>query len=148
MRAQDFIDAARSLKGARWRHRGRRAPSPTDKGVIDCIGVLALSFQLGGGEFKDAKDYGREPHDDRLREELTERFGKPLPASQVQPGDILLMRFGAGEPSHVGIVANHPDGGLSVIHSRQIHGVIEQSLTGPIKLMMIEVFRPTWDEAA
>lgn len=111
---------------------------------MDCIGLLALSFVACGSTFEDERGYGREPWDDRLRSGLVRRFGYSLHASHAQPGDIALIRWGAAEPSHVGIVGDHPDGGLTLIHVHTLLGWAEQSLSGGISEAVIEVYRPTW----
>src|SRR5690606_8458951 len=105
-----FIAAARKLKGARWRHRGRKP------WAVDCLGLVVLAAREAGLKTEDApRLYGRDPWDDQLRSGLRIRFGDPFPASEAQPGDIALIRWGKGEPSHVAIVADHPEGGLSLI---------------------------------
>lgn len=133
-----FVNAARSLVGAKWRHRGRQPHA------VDCIGLLVVSGRLAGLYVEDEKGYGREPWEDRLRKGLARRFGPELPPSSAQAGDVALIRWAKGEPSHTGIIANHPDGGLSLIHAHILCGVIEQSLSGELRSSVIAVFRPTW----
>jgi cell wall-associated NlpC family hydrolase len=134
-----FVTAARSLRGTRWRHRGRKP------WAVDCVGLVALAGAKSGLPGEDVRGYGREPWEDSLRSGCRERWGAPLPVDQAQPGDVALVRWGAGEPSHMGIVARHPDGHLSVIHSHNLHGVIEQSLVGRLRQVVFEVYRP-WVE--
>lgn len=138
-----FIDAGRALVGkARWRHRGRKP------WAVDCIGLLVLSARAAGvgerwrvGEADDIP-YGREPWDDGLRQALQGRFGAPLLPAEAKPGDIALIRWRAGEPSHVAIVADHPDGGLSMIHAHSLSGVCEHRIAGPFAEYIVEVYRP------
>lgn len=134
-----FVAAARSLLGARWRHLGRKP------WAVDCIGLLALSAQGAGLAFKDARDYGREPWDGRLGRELADRFGAPLPPKEARVGDIALIRWRKGEPSHVAIVGNHPDGWLTLIHAHNVRGVVEHSLAPPFESVVVEVYRPWRD---
>jgi cell wall-associated NlpC family hydrolase len=138
MSAEDFVAAARQLKGARWRHRGRKP------WAVDCIGVLKLSGDACGLNLRDQIGYGREPWEDRLRSAMREHFGDPVPPPW-RPGDVPLIRWGKGEPSHVGILGDHPDGGLTLIHAHNLHGVVENSLTGNYARCVIEVYRP-WRE--
>lgn len=138
MTAQRFITAARGLKGARWRHRGRKA------WAVDCIGLVVLSARRAGLPMDDADGYGREPWEDRLRKECAGRFGAPLKPDKAAPGDVALIRWNRGEPSHVGIVGDHPDGGLTLIHAHNLRGVIEQGMTGPVLAAVLEVYRPNW----
>jgi len=90
--------------------------------------------------------YGREPWDDRLRRGLREHLGEPVP-EPWQPGDIALARWGEGEPTHVGMLADYAHGGLSIIHASVRQGVIESGLTGRIRDAVIEVYRPRWGDA-
>lgn len=137
MSAADSIAFARSMVGTRWRHLGRKP------WAVDCVGLVVLSLQSSGWpEIKDRSDYGREPWDDMLRKTLQAEFGSP--AADRQPGDIALIRWGRNEPSHVGILAGHPFGGLSIIHAHNIHGVIETALSGEVEESVIEVYRPDW----
>jgi hypothetical protein len=139
MSAAAFVNAARSMVSkATWRHRGRQPHA------VDCIGLLVVSGRLAGLHVEDEKGYGREPWEDRLRKGLARRFGAELPASEAQAGDVALLRWSKGEPSHTGIIANHPDGGLSLIHAHTLRGVIEQSLSGNTRAAVISVFRPDW----
>ena len=133
--AELFVATARSLKGARWRHRGRKP------WAVDCIGLVVLSLQGAGVEaIEDETRYGREPWDNRLRAGLQRRFGTPV--EDWRPGDIALIRFRQDEPSHVGIIAEHPDGGLTLIHAHNVRGVVEVSLSGPYLQWLVEVYRP------
>lgn len=136
MGQREFVAAARKLKGARWRHRGRKP------WAVDCIGLVALAGKEAGLKVEDEYGYGREPWEDRLRKGMRARFGVPLPVSSAQIGDIALVKFSAGEPSHIGIVGDHPDGGLTLIHATNLDGVVEQSLTESILAAVIEVYRP------
>ena len=60
------------------------------------------------------------------------------------PGDVLLIRWQSGEPSHVGLVADYVWGGLSIIHASTLHGVIETALSGDIRERVIETYRPRY----
>lgn len=136
MPAAEFVAEARKLKGARWRHRGRKS------WAVDCIGLITLAGKNSGLAAKDESGYGREPWEDRLRKGCTARWGDPLPPSEACPGDIALIRWRDGEPSHMAIVGDHPNGGLSLIHAHNLHGVVEQALTGAVLSAVVEVYRP------
>lgn len=140
MTAQAFITAARQLKGARWRHRGRQP------WALDCVGLIVLAGKAAGACWKDQIGYGREPWEDRLRKACRENFGEPLaPDVPRLPGDVALFRWKKSEPSHIAIIANHPDGGLSMIHAHNLHGVVECALSGEFARSVVEVYRP-WRE--
>lgn len=138
MGAQEFVAAARAMKGARWRHRGRKP------WAVDCIGLLAVAGAKAGLVADDVTGYGREPWDDRLSKGCRERWGEPIPRDQAQPGDIATFRWGAGEPSHIGLLGDHPDGGLTLIHAHNQLGVTEASLKGRHAANLVEIFRPVF----
>lgn len=136
MSAAVFVAEARKLRGARWRHRGRKP------WAVDCVGLLALAGARAGLIAEDEAGYGREPWDDRLRAGCRARFGEPVPLERMEIGDIVLIRWAAGEPSHMGIVGDHPDGGFTLIHAHNINGVVECRLSERYLKGVVEVFRP------
>jgi len=108
-----FLAAARSLRDARTRfkHQGR-----SSRGV-DCAGLLVYGMAAAGRTLKDADGYGRTPYKARLEGLLEENFGAPLDAAEpMAEGDIVLLKM-VGDPSHVGIVTDHPSGGYAILHS-------------------------------
>lgn len=142
MTPEAFSKAARELVGAKWRHHGRQ------KHAVDCIGLIALAFRGCGMSFDDEISYGREPINDLLRKGAIRRWGNPLPRENAKVGSILLMRWGKAPPRHTGIVAAHPDGGLSVIHATNLHGVVEQRYEGIVYAAVTDVFWPWGDHVA
>lgn len=110
---------------------------------MDCVGLLILSAQRAGLDIEDEINYGREPWDDQLRRELVKRFGPPAP-SPPHVGDVALIRWHRGEPSHIALIGNHPDGGLTLIHAHSLHGVVECSLASPFLECVLESYRPKW----
>lgn len=142
MGAGAFIASARALKGARWRHRGRKP------WAVDCLGLLELACKGAGLAVEPPpRLYGREPWDDTLRRGLRARWGEPLPRAQARPGDVALIRWRAEEPSHVAIVGDHPDGGLTLIHAHNVMGVVEHSFAAPFESVVVEVYRP-WPDTS
>lgn len=108
-----FVAAARRLRDARtrFRHQGR-----SELGV-DCAGLLVYGMAAAGRTLKDADGYGRTPYKARLEGLLEENFGEPRPKDEpMAEGDIILLKM-IGDPSHVGIVTNHPGGGYAILHS-------------------------------
>lgn len=137
MSAREFVDAARALVGkAQWRHRGRKP------WAVDCVGLIAVAGAKSGLNTYDEKGYGREPWEDRLRRGCRARWGEPFTPDEAKPGDIAIVQWSRGEPSHMAIVGDHPDGGLTLIHSHNLHGVIEQSMTDYYREIVVEVYRP------
>ncbi|BDU17517.1 C40 family peptidase [Lysobacter auxotrophicus] len=136
------IAHARSMIGVPWRHQGRKP------WAVDCLGLVILSLRAGGwSRTVDAPArYGREPWDDRLRRGLRVHFGEPVTGT-CEPCDVALARWGAGEPTHVGLLADYVHGGLSIIHASTRQGVIETALAGRIRDAVIEAYRPNWGDA-
>lgn len=139
MSVHAFVSAARELLGVKWRHRGRSLRG------VDCVGLVALAGQRSAlPNAIDVSGYGREPWDDQLRKGCDERWGAPV--DDVRAGDIVLVRWGVREPSHLAIVGDHPLGGLTVIHAHTLHGVIEQRLDARLRKAVVAVYRP-WEAA-
>lgn len=137
----EVVAHARSMIGTRWRHQGRKP------WAVDCLGLVVLSLQSAGWrhEMSIPARYGREPWDDRLRRGLREHLGEPVQAPW-QAGDIALIRWNRGEPSHVGILGDYVYGDLSIIHASTREGVIETGLSGELLDGIVEVYRPVWGE--
>lgn len=137
MSADRVVAHARSMLGVRWRHMGRKP------WAVDCAGLVLLSLRAAGWPKTDSPaSYGREPWEDSLRKTLSENLGQPV--DDMRPGDIVLIRWGKHDPSHVGVIGDYTFGGLSIIHADNVHGVIETALTGQIKDSVIETYRPDW----
>lgn len=134
MSREAFVAHARSMIGTPWRHRGRKPWG------VDCVGLIVLSAQAAGFPMQDARHYGREPWDDQLRKELRYYAGEPL-SGAWEPGDVVLIRWGKGEPSHVGILGDYAHGGLSLIHAQNVYGVVEHSLSGYFLDCVEEAYR-------
>ena len=134
-----MVAHARSMIGVPWRHQGRKP------WAVDCLGLVELSLLHARwpGAVATPARYGREPWDDQLRRGLREHFGPPVEGEWL-PGDVPLLRWRKAEPSHVGILAEHPLGGLSIIHASNRPGVVEVQLIGCLRECVIEVYRPEW----
>jgi cell wall-associated NlpC family hydrolase len=132
---EEFVRQARKLLGAKWRHRGRKP------WAVDCVGLLALAGAKSGLVAADVEGYGREPWDQLLERGCRERWGDPVPLEQARAGDVAIFRWGRGEPSHIGVLGDHPEGGLTLIHSHNLRGVVECSLRGRYLEAIVEVYR-------
>ncbi len=111
MSPADVVAAARSLLGTPFHHQGRLP------GVgVDCAGVpIVVARQLGlvAPDF-DVSAYSSEPDGVSLRafcDEHMSRWGFE------EVGGVVLVSFRGGAPRHLGIVADHVSGGLSIIHA-------------------------------
>lgn len=96
---------------------------------------------------EDPRLYGREPWDDRLRAGCRERWGDPVPLERATPGHVAIVRWGRGEPSHMGVIGDGRYGGLTLIHAHNIHGVVEQSISGRVAECIVECYDPWRGEA-
>lgn len=129
--------ACRSLVNrVRFRHKGRKAEIG-----LDCAGLLFWGMAQIGRPTIDLPAYGREPHKDGLRENLIRNLGPELPPSQMQAGDILLMRF-QGEPRHVGLITQLPDGRLGIIHVHAENKVVSEHGLADYHGEVVAVWRP------
>lgn len=132
-----FVAAARSYIGVRWRHQGR------SRRGVDCAGLVACALQDAGRPIEDRTTYGREPYMHSLEAVLLSHFGDPLPANQMRVGDVALMHFRNGDPSHVGILGDYLYGGLSLIHAHATtRHVVEHRLDDEWAGYIVETYRP------
>lgn len=134
---------ARSMIGVPWRHQGRKP------WALDCLGLVELTLLAARWPRAIALParYGREPWDDQLRKGLREHLDAPV-ADGGRAGDVPLFRWRRGDPTHVGIMADHPLGGRSIIHASNRHGkVVETTISGELEACLIEIYRPAWGDA-
>ncbi len=133
--AKSVEATAREYIGTRWHHQGRV------KGVgVDCVGlVICVARDLGLGDFTTGGGYGRLPTGGRLRAGLTADLDS-VPMTEMQPGDVVLMRF-SGEPQHVAILSDM-GGRLGLIHAHATQRkVVEHGLDDVWKSRIVAVFR-------
>lgn len=131
-----FIDAARTYLGVKFKHQGR------SRNGVDCVGLCVLAMQAIGRTCFDAKTYSRHAQKQGLRAALVRNLGEPIAKDQMRAGDIVLMAF-VGEPSHVGIITNHPYGGFALLHTfAQMKKVVEHRMDEQWMDYISEVFRP------
>lgn len=117
MNRDDLIRAARGWIGTRWQHHGRT------RAGVDCVGLLialARDCRLVDEERldrieKSTAGYSRYPSGDTLKRALDEVLCRTS-VGEARAGDVALIRM-RGELCHVGLLADHPDGGMSLIHS-------------------------------
>lgn len=134
-----FIAAARDLVGVPFRHRGRSLRG------VDCVGVVALALASQGRVVADRAHYGRNPVSDGLREVCREHFGEPV--AELRAGDVALMAqhddVRNREPNHVGVLFDHPNGGLAMVHAlKQNQRVIAHILEAQHFARIVEGYRP------
>lgn len=137
-----FLAELRACRGIRFRHRGGQGmeSATRHKVGLDCAGLLLRAMQRIGRPIVDLGPYVKTPAFDRLRQAVRANLGAPI-HDPMQPADLLLMRF-AKQPQHVAVVGNHPDGGLSLIHTDASLGeVTEHRLDDYWLDGVVEVYR-------
>ena len=101
------VDQARSYLGVPWRHQGR-----TRHG-IDCVGLIVrVAHDLGLSGY-DETGYARLARGRSLIAALEAHCRK---VTDPQPGDVVCFRYDSN-PQHVGMLTDHPGGGLGLIHA-------------------------------
>jgi cell wall-associated NlpC family hydrolase len=113
------IREARSWIGTQYRHQHR------EKGQgVDCAGVLTgLGRNLGLTTF-DVTNYLRFPDGQELLA-LCDAHMQRIPIASMRAGDAVVMRIKRA-PQHLGILADYPLGGFTMIHAdSQIGRVVE-----------------------
>lgn len=108
-----IVATARTYLNTPFLHQGRV------KGHgVDCVGlVLCVAGELGIEAAPAPENYGRSPDGVTLQREIEARMVR---VADMQLGDVLLMAI-AGDPQHVGFVADYVHGGFSLIHA---HGAL------------------------
>lgn len=128
----DIIACTRELLGMPFRHQGR-----AHTGKTDCAGVVCHVANRLGIEHIDQSDYPRLPGCGRLEAALDSqpRLAR-VKLSDIQPGDVLLMRFGR-EPQHLSIFT-----GESLIHAYEPAGhVVEHGLDAAWRRRIVRAYR-------
>lgn len=136
----EIIASARSLKGTPYLHQGR---VPGEKGGIDCVGEpVWVSWDCGiKPRTWNITGYRRLPDGHTLMRHLHEHMGGEISQAEMQPGDLVVVSYGR-YPHHVGIVVDHPLGGLGLVHaSSQIGRVVETQLSFTPDMKFVAAFR-------
>jgi cell wall-associated NlpC family hydrolase len=129
-----LVAAARAYLGTPFLHRGR-----TPVG-LDCAGLVWRAYADLGVLLPDVRIYGREPYRNGLEAAMVRALGEPV-ARHPAAGDVLLIRFDR-EPHHIGIAADYPHGGLSLLHAHGMAGcVVEHRLNKTWRDRIVAVFR-------
>lgn len=126
-----IVDVARSFVGLPY------VEGSADPEVgLDCVGLLIAVMKKAG-----RLDLGYRPPPYRYHEPVEKAIAEIAPRLEeiaiedVRPEDVLVVAIGGGRGiAHVGIVGDHPDGGLSIIEaSRRVGRVVEVGLSGPLR---------------
>lgn len=137
---EQLLANARAMLGMPWRHKGRRASG------ADCIGFLRLLIGTIRHIPETRMDYGRTPHNGKLRAGMCEYLGEPV-TGPMQPCDIVTMRW-SGEAHHVGMIVPHWYHGVGLIHADNTAPgeaggrVIEHGIDAAWRRRILEWWRP------
>lgn len=110
MTAQDIVALARETIGTPYQHQGRVGGL-----ALDCAGVPVHVAKRLGIPLTDWTRYGRLPVPNEMRAALDAHLVR-VSKRDMRAGDVAWLRF-QQEPQHLGIVADYPLGGLSLIHA-------------------------------
>ena len=124
------LSAARACLDTPFAHQGR-IPGL----ALDCAGLVVVVAKAIGADYNDHRGYSRSPSNGLLEAALD---AQPCldRVYDMQPGDVLLMRF-ASDPQHLAIYA-----GDTIIHSySQVGKVCEHRLADVWRSRIVRVYR-------
>lgn len=131
-----IVAAAREAVGTRFKHQGR-----TVGVALDCAGLAQHVAASVGIETTDVEGYPRTPFSGQLEATL-EAQPSLVQAQDMQPGDVLLMRFDK-EPQHLAIYA-----GETIIHAyAKARIVCEHDFTPEWRSRVVRIYRFSGVEA-
>jgi cell wall-associated NlpC family hydrolase len=110
MKAAEVIAIARETIGTPYRHQGR-----VNGVALDCAGVPVHIAQRLSITLTPYTQYGRTPVPLEMRAALDAHLTR-VAKTDLQLADVVWIRF-SREPQHLGIVADYPLGGFSLIHA-------------------------------
>jgi cell wall-associated NlpC family hydrolase len=130
--SNDFIAAARSYMGVKWRHQGRNQMG------VDCVGLVLCCLDEIGIPAPDMQGYRRTP-DPIFVEHIR---NNSLSSTTTDPGMLGIFRDGT-QPCHVGIFATMY-GQTSLIHAYAGTGIVMEEVfihDWPNKLVEVRAFK-------
>lgn len=134
---RDVVAEARRWVGVPFAHQHRHR----EVGV-DCVGLVvcvARALAVVPAAF-DVTGYPAVPDGRSMRAQCDAVLE---PAAALQLGGVALLAWMGGPPQHLGIVAEHPSGGWSLIHAenRRHRQVIEQRLVVGRAMQLVAAYR-------
>lgn len=141
MTPDDILAHARRELGTPFRHQGR-IPGK----ALDCAGLIVVTAARLDVPYLDYSGYATTPSDGLLEAALAAQPGLEQVAD-MQPGDILLMRFD-GDPQHLAFYAGISPvyGAPGIVHalrqtSRANSKVCEHRLTDEWRARIVRTYR-------
>lgn len=143
---QRIVACARSWRGTRFAHQGRRKASPGDAGAVDCLGLLAgvareLSLTAKDGTLlsvHDVLDYSKAPNAVLLQEKLANLLHK---TETITAGCIALFMLD-DRPQHLAILSDYAPNVTGMIHAyAPARGVVEHRLDTMWQKRIVSLYR-------
>jgi len=137
----NIVQAARGWIGTRFHHQGRLKKTNTDRGGVDCLGLLigvAGELNLPFSHY-DKTDYSHYPDTQKLKENLSAAL-QQIAVNEIKAGDILLFNVD-NNPQHLAIVSDM-SGELGIIHAyAPARAVVEHGLDAWWRERIVAAFR-------
>jgi cell wall-associated NlpC family hydrolase len=121
------VQQARTWLGTKFQHQGRIKASQTQRGGVDCIGLILDVAKELNIELPEQNNYGRLPD----HHHLISQADKYLCEKNIkfpETGDILMLKIDK-HPQHFALVGSNSMG-LTIIHSyAPLRKVVEHNLS-------------------
>jgi len=146
--ARTIIACARSWRGTRFAHQGRRKADSHGSGGVDCLGLLvgiARELHLKSRDgvplaAQDALSYSKSPDGSVLKSRLEELL-YPIAREEMRPGDVALFSLD-GQPQHLAVLSDYAPDMLGMIHAyAPTRRVVEHRLDDFWRNRLVSVYR-------
>lgn len=139
---RQIVDEARTWFDTPYLHQAHLKGVGADchgllRGVGLALGLLNMAMR-DLPEVRPFQKYGREPNGNFL--DACRALFDEIPIESARAGDIVAIRF-QGHPRHCGILADHPSGGLSLIHIYQRMTVHEHRIDAKWRRRIVAAFQ-------
>lgn len=145
---QKIVASARTWRGTRFIHQGRRKAAGADPGGVDCLGLLiGVAEELGltaqDGRLlagHDVAAYSKSPDGAALMARLDELL-IPIPPEDTQPGDVALFALDS-VPQHLAILSDYAPGVPGMIHAfAPVRRVVEHRMDEGWQKRLVRLYR-------
>lgn len=137
MTREEVVTIAREWINTPWRHQASLKGVGVDcGGLIRGVGVEAGLMAIEG--LMKFRGYGRQPHEGMMEEACDAVMDRASMAHEL--ADVLLMRFGTGDPQHLAIVVGvNP---VYIVHAyAQARKVVEHRLDAVWESRIVRCYR-------
>lgn len=146
---RSIVTAARSWRGTRFAHQGRRKATAGDPGGVDCLGLLVgVARELGltarDGRLladHDVAAYSKSPDGTVLTARLDALLTVTEDSEEVVPGYLALFALD-GVPQHLAILSDYAPGTVGMIHAfAPVRSVVEHRMDAGWRNRVVRVYR-------